>query len=98
VDGLVNKTLEYTYNDVVNNHQAYLKVVTLTCVEGWSATILWQGVLVNDLLKEAGVNPNATVVIFHASDNYTSALPMSYIVPNNIMIAYKMNNITLPLR
>jgi DMSO/TMAO reductase YedYZ molybdopterin-dependent catalytic subunit len=95
VTGLVNNTLEYTYDDVVNNHTAYQKVVTLTCVEGWSATILWQGVLVNDLLKEAGVSPNATVVIFHASDGYTTALPLDYIVQNNITLAYKMNNVTL---
>jgi len=95
VTGLVNNTLEYTYDDVVNNHTAYQKVVTLSCVEGWSATILWQGVLVNDLLKEAGVSPNATVVIFHSADNYTTALPLDYIVQNNIMIAYKMNNVTL---
>jgi len=95
VTGLVNNTLEYTYDDVVNNHTAYQKVVTLTCVEGWSATILWQGVLVNDLLQEAGVSPNATVVIFHASDGYTTALPLDYIVQNRIMIAYKMNNVTL---
>jgi DMSO/TMAO reductase YedYZ molybdopterin-dependent catalytic subunit len=95
VTGLVNKTFEYTYDEVVNNHQAYQKVVTLNCVEGWSATILWEGVLVNDLIKEAGVSPNATVIIFHASDGYTSALPLDYIIKNNIIIAYKMNNVTL---
>ncbi|MGD0644214.1 MAG: molybdopterin-dependent oxidoreductase [Candidatus Bathyarchaeia archaeon] len=95
VTGLVNKTMEYTYNEVVNNHQQYQKVVTLTCVEGWSATILWEGILVNDLLQEAGVSPQATTIIFHASDGYSTALPLDYIVQNNIMIAYKMNNVTL---
>ncbi len=95
VTGLVNNTLNYTYGDVVNNHQKYQKVVTIYCVEGWNATILWEGVLVNDLLQEAGVNPNATVVIFHASDGYTTALPLNYIVQNNIILAYKMNNVTL---
>jgi DMSO/TMAO reductase YedYZ molybdopterin-dependent catalytic subunit len=95
ITGLVNNTLEYTYNQVVNDHQKYQKVVTITCVEGWSATILWEGILVNDLLQEAGVNPNATTVIFHAADGYTTELPLDYIVQNHIMIAYKMNNVTL---
>ena len=70
VTGLVNQTLEYTYEDVVNNFQSYQQVATLLCVEGWSVTVLWQGVLVNDLIKEAGVSPNATTIIFYASDGY----------------------------
>lgn len=95
VTGLVNNTLKYTYGGVVSNHQKYQKVVTIYCVEGWNAKILWEGILVNDLLQEAGVNPKATVVIFHASDGYTTALPLEYIVQNNIILAYKMNNVTL---
>jgi len=95
VTGLVNKTLQITYNDTVNNHQHYQQVVTLYCVEGWSAKILWEGILVNDLLQEAGISQNATVVIFHASDGYTTALPVDYIIQNHIMIAFKMNEVTL---
>ena len=74
VTGLVNKTIQSTYDEVVNNHQNYQQVVTIYCVEGWNAKILWEGILVKDLLQEAGVSPNATVVIFHASDGYTTAL------------------------
>lgn len=96
VTGLVNSELEYTYDDVISKHQSLEKVVTLYCVEGWSATILWEGILVNDLLEEAEVNPEATVVIFYAYDGYSTSLPLDYIVDKNIMIAYKMNNVTLP--
>lgn len=95
VSGLVNKTLTYTYDDVVNNFTSIQKVATLLCVEGWSVKMLWQGVLVNDLLQNAGVNPNATTIIFSASDGYTTELPLSYIVQNNLILAYKMNNVTL---
>jgi DMSO/TMAO reductase YedYZ molybdopterin-dependent catalytic subunit len=95
VTGLVNKTIQSTYDEIVDNHQNYQQVVTIHCVEGWSAKILWQGVLVYDLLQEAGVKSDATVVIFHGSDGYTTALPISYIIQNNIMIAFKMNNVTL---
>ncbi len=72
VSGLVNKTMMYTYGNVVNNFQLNQKVATLLCVEGWSVTMLWQGVLVNDLLQDAGVSPNATTIIFSASDGYTT--------------------------
>jgi DMSO/TMAO reductase YedYZ molybdopterin-dependent catalytic subunit len=70
--------------------------VTLHCVEGWIATILWEGFLVNEILKQAGVNSNATTAIFYASDGYSTALPIDYLTSNDIIIAYKMNNITIP--
>jgi DMSO/TMAO reductase YedYZ molybdopterin-dependent catalytic subunit len=96
VTGLVQNQTVFTYDDIVNNHTSYLKVVTLQCVEGWSVRALWQGVLVKDLLAEAGYDQSAQVVIFYAQDGYTTSLPLSYIVNNNIMIAYKVNNVTLP--
>jgi DMSO/TMAO reductase YedYZ molybdopterin-dependent catalytic subunit len=96
VTGLVNRTLSLSYADILDDFQDYKKVVTLHCVEGWTATILWEGFLVNDILKQAGVNPNATTAIFYASDGYSTALPIDYLTNNNIIIAYKMNNITIP--
>jgi DMSO/TMAO reductase YedYZ molybdopterin-dependent catalytic subunit len=96
VTGLVNITKEYTYDEVINGFQKYQKVVTLYCVEGWSATILWEGFLLKDIFNETGINPQATVVIFKAYDGYSTALPLYYILDNNILIAYKMNNVTLP--
>ncbi len=96
VTGLVNNPETYSYNDVINNFPSYQQVATLTCVEGWSVTMLWQGVSLTDLLQASGVSPQATVVIFHASDGYTTALPLDYISQNNIILAYKMNNVTLP--
>jgi DMSO/TMAO reductase YedYZ molybdopterin-dependent catalytic subunit len=96
VDGLVKKDKTYTYNQVINDHKKYSKVVRLDCVEGWSVTILWEGILVRDLLKEAGVKPSAKIAIFYASDGYTTSFPVDYLMKNDIMMAYKMNNVTLP--
>lgn len=95
VTGLVNKTVEYTYDQVLS-FPKYLKVVTLYCVAGWSATILWEGVLVSDLLKEAGVNSSAVGVIFHASDGFTTELSLDYLANKSIILAYKMNGLTMP--
>jgi DMSO/TMAO reductase YedYZ molybdopterin-dependent catalytic subunit len=95
VTGLVEHPRNYTYAEVLN-HTAYQKVVTLNCVEGWSATMLWQGVLVSDLLNDAKPLPTGTVVIFTAADNYTTSFPIEYLYNNNILLAYKMNNVTIP--
>jgi DMSO/TMAO reductase YedYZ molybdopterin-dependent catalytic subunit len=96
VSGLVNNELNYTYDDIVNNFQLFKKAATLYCVEGWSVNILWEGVLVRDLIGAAGVDPNATVVIFYAYDGYSTSVPLDYIIDNNILMAYKMNGVVLP--
>jgi DMSO/TMAO reductase YedYZ molybdopterin-dependent catalytic subunit len=96
VTGLVDSPQEYTYQEVISNNFVYRKVVTIYCVEGWKATILWEGVLVKDLIAEAQAQPNATIVIFYAYDGYSTSLPLDYIIENDIMLAYKMNNVTLP--
>ncbi len=96
VTGLTNKTLEYTYDDVINGFQKYQKVVTLHCVEGWSVNILWEGFLLKDIIEQAKINANAEVIIFHAYDGYTTSLPLDYITNNDIIIAYKMNGLILP--
>lgn len=94
IDGLVDQEKILTYDDVLS-HQKYEKVVTLNCVEGWSVTILWEGVLLKDLLQESGVKSEANTVIFYAYDGYSTSLPLDYII-NNIMMAYKMNGVPLP--
>jgi DMSO/TMAO reductase YedYZ molybdopterin-dependent catalytic subunit len=52
-----------TYDDVTG-HSRYQKVITLHCVEGWDARVLWDGVKVLDLLNSAGIQPGANTVIF----------------------------------
>jgi DMSO/TMAO reductase YedYZ molybdopterin-dependent catalytic subunit len=96
ITGLVNRTVEYTYDEVLAKFQKYQKVITLHCVEGWSVKILWEGFLVNDLVTEAGVNNRAVAVIFYAYDGYSTMLPLDYLTTKNIIIAYKMNGLTLP--
>jgi DMSO/TMAO reductase YedYZ molybdopterin-dependent catalytic subunit len=51
---------------------------------------------VKDLLEETGIQPNAKTVIFYAYDGYSTSLPLDYIINNDIIMAYKMNNLVLP--
>lgn len=96
VTGLVSNPKNYTYDEVVKNHQSYEKVVKLDCVEGWDVTILWQGVLVKDIVRESIPSPNANTIIFYAYDGYSTSFPRDYLENNNILMAYKMNNATIP--
>lgn len=96
VRGLVEKPREYAYSEVTSGFPAYEKVVQLDCVEGWSAKVLWRGVLVRDLLDAASLRPEASTVIFHAADGYTTSFPVDYFYEHDILLAYAMNGVTLP--
>jgi DMSO/TMAO reductase YedYZ molybdopterin-dependent catalytic subunit len=96
VTGLVETPLEYTYGEVLEGFTAQEKVVTLNCVEGWSATVLWEGISIMELVDQAGSRGDAVTVIFHAEDGYTTSLPLEYIEENDLILAYKINGVTLP--
>jgi DMSO/TMAO reductase YedYZ molybdopterin-dependent catalytic subunit len=96
IDGLVTKPAELTYAQITAMKPSYRKAVTLNCVEGWSVTLLWEGVRVRDLLQRAGgPSTGAKIVVFHAADGYTSSLPLDYFYKRDILIAYKENGVAL---
>lgn len=96
VTGQVATPRNYTYDELLSTYPHYAKVVTLHCVEGWDVRILWEGIRVRDIIAAAGPDPSATTVIFRASDGYSTSLPLGYLVDRDILIAYRMNNVTLP--
>ncbi len=95
VTGLVDVPLSLGYEEVLDRDQ-YSKVVRLNCVEGWSVDILWEGVLLRDLLAQAGYDETAKVVIFRAADGYSTSLPLDFLVENDILLAFGMNGVTMP--
>jgi DMSO/TMAO reductase YedYZ molybdopterin-dependent catalytic subunit len=96
IKGLVQDPISLSYEDIVAKHQSYTKAVTLNCVESWSATGKWEGVLVRDLLNEAKIKPEAKIVIFRAVDGYSTSFPVDYFYNNDIILAYKLNDQVLP--
>ena len=71
---------------------------TLECVEGWSYTAKWTGPSLAAILAQAGVQSGAVIAIFDTADDtdgFTS-LDLSYINANNIILALKDNDVTLP--
>jgi DMSO/TMAO reductase YedYZ molybdopterin-dependent catalytic subunit len=95
VTGLVSKEISMTYDDVLKLDK-YQRLITLHCVEGWDATILWEGVLLEDLIQKAGPSAIVSTIIFHASDGYTTSLPYASIKDKQIMLAFSANSIALP--
>ena len=97
VDGLVDDALSLNYSDLLAYPQISV-LVDLVCVEGWRFTAKWTGPALNSIFADAGVQPEAKIAIFYSTDSpvgYTS-LELGYIQDNNITIALKDNDITLP--
>lgn len=97
IDGLVSVKQELSYRQVLEMER-YQKLITLHCVEGWSAKGFFEGVLVGDILKRTVVKPGANTLIFHAADGYTSSLPLRAVLDKKILLAHKINNQTLTAR
>jgi len=92
VFGLIEQPRNYTYSEI-KALPSLEKVVTLHCVEGWDATVLWRGAYVADIIGKT--KSGANTVIFYAVDGYSTSLPLEYITKRNIILAYEMNNATL---
>ncbi|HET6784916.1 MAG TPA: molybdopterin-dependent oxidoreductase [Erysipelotrichaceae bacterium] len=95
ITGLVNNEISLSYQDVLEM-TSYQRLITLYCVEGWDATILWEGVLLTDLIDLGEAKSTANTVIFHAEDGYTTSLPYAVIKDRQLILAYKANGIALP--
>ena len=97
IDGLVDHPLTLSYADLEALPQISV-LGTLECVEGWSYTAKWTGPSLAAILAQAGVQSGAVIAIFDTADDtdgFTS-LDLSYINANNIILALKDNDITLP--
>jgi DMSO/TMAO reductase YedYZ molybdopterin-dependent catalytic subunit len=97
VTGLVGKPFKLTYDEVLALPHVR-RVLTLHCVEGWDETLLYEGVHLRDLVKEAGPKSGVKTIIFYAADGYSSSVPYDYAKKNDIMIGAKINGLVLDAR
>ena len=97
VDGLVDNPLTLTYADLLAYSQESW-LMDLNCVEGWNFTAKWTGPELNSIFNDAKVKPEAKIVIFYTTDvpEGYSSLDLDYIRDNNIIIALRLNDVTLP--
>jgi len=95
ISGLVKEEVSMNYEEVLAM-PASEKLITLHCVEGWDATVLWKGVHLAALIGLAGAESEANSVIFHCVDGYTTSMPLADILDRDMLLAYSSNNIQLP--
>lgn len=95
IGGLVEIPVKLTYEQV-RSREPHERLVTLHCVEGWDATVLWKGVLIDEIIGLAGAKPEAVTVIFGSVDGYTTSLPLQVVREKGLILAYGANGLDLP--
>ena len=93
--GLVNGSQNLSYEELLAL-PAYSEVVYMPCVEGWGFYAKWTGFRVTDLLNRSGLQPDADYVVFHTAEGYSTGLPLDYLRDNAVLLAYGINDVTLP--
>ena len=95
VSGRVSNKKNYTLEELAAFSRTE-KVVELHCVEGWSVKALWEGIPLMELIEAAKPATDVNIIIFHAQDGYTTSLELRFIEENNLIIADRINGVTLP--
>jgi DMSO/TMAO reductase YedYZ molybdopterin-dependent catalytic subunit len=94
VTGLVELPKSVTYEGVLDR-QHYRKQIRLESADGWVDSAVVEGVLVSDVMADAGIQSGANEVIFYADDGYSWSFPLGYIVDSKVILAYKMDGTLL---
>ena len=102
VGGMVDKPLSLTYDDLLARPQVE-RIVTLCCVSNevggeYISNASFQGVMLADVLRQAGVQAGAQQVFTTSLDGWTSGFPVEIALDGrDAMIALGMNGEPLPL-
>lgn len=101
IHGLVDREVTLRYEDL-DRFEVVEKVVTLTCVSNpvggeLISTATWTGYRVKDILAEAGVQPDADMVLSMSVDGWTAGTPVEALTGEDALLAVGMNGEPLPV-
>jgi len=102
VTGMVERELSFTFDELLERPQVEADI-TLSCVSNevggdLVGTARWQGLLLADLLAQAGVRPEADQIVGRSTDGFTAGFPVSIVDGRDALVAVGMNGEPLPAR
>lgn len=97
IDGLVERAQVWNWEQFVKLART-VQVSDFHCVTGWSVyKNTWEGISLAQLLKQAGVKPEAHSVKFYSGDGvYTDAISMDQAQMEDIMVAVMHDGKPIP--
>ncbi|MBE1547041.1 DMSO/TMAO reductase YedYZ molybdopterin-dependent catalytic subunit [Mycobacterium sp. OAS707] len=101
IHGMVDREITYRFEDL-DRFDVVEKLVTLTCVSNpvggdLISNATWTGYRVRDLLADAGVHPDADMVLSMSIDGFTAGTPVEALTDKrDALLAVGMNGQPLP--
>ncbi|OKH69569.1 oxidoreductase, partial [Mycobacterium sp. SWH-M1] len=101
IHGMVDREVTVDFADL-ERFEVVERVVTLTCVSNpvggeLISNAVWTGYRVADLLAEAGVRPDADMVLSTSVDGWTAGTPVEALTADDALLAVGMNGQPLPI-
>jgi len=75
VKGAVRQPVLLNYTQILAYPSTEI-TATLDCTDGWYSTQVWRGILLEELLGEAGISKNALIVVLRAVSGYSAFLTL----------------------
>jgi DMSO/TMAO reductase YedYZ molybdopterin-dependent catalytic subunit len=87
--GEVEEERSFSFNDIIGLPATRIHC-DIHCVTRWSKLNTdWEGVLFSDLLPLIKVKPEAKFVMLHADPDYETNVPLTDLLQDNVMLAYR---------
>jgi DMSO/TMAO reductase YedYZ molybdopterin-dependent catalytic subunit len=97
VEGLVGQPASLSLDDV-KRFSARRQITEVVCEEGWSYVAEWVGTPLKDVLRAAGIMPQARyVVYFSIEGNWWESIDMADALHPQTLLTYAMNDSDLPV-
>lgn len=101
IHGMVDREVTLDYQDL-DRFEVVEQVMTLTCVSNpvggdLISNGVWTGYRVRDLLAEAGVQPDADMVLSMSVDGWTAGTPVEALTADDALLAVGLNGEPLPI-
>ncbi|WP_433654103.1 molybdopterin-dependent oxidoreductase [Nocardia sp. CA-128927] len=102
IHGMVDRPMELDFDDL-RRRVAVERLITMTCVSNevggdLAGTAVWTGYPLADLLAEAGVRPEADMLLSRSIDGFTAGTPVSAVTDGrDALLAVGMNGEPLPI-
>ena len=97
VDGLVRQPLRLSLAQL-QSLPSRTQVTGHSCERGWTAIGQWTGVPLIQILRLAGMRPEARYVVFYAVDGWYESLDLFDALHPQTILAYGMNGSALPVQ
>jgi DMSO/TMAO reductase YedYZ molybdopterin-dependent catalytic subunit len=95
IDGMVAQPLKLTYSDILGLPKV-VEMRTLQCIGNplggpLVGNVNWSGAFLNNILKEAQVQPGARRARFNAADGYFTGVTLDWIAQDGTLLAYEID-------